>query len=209
MKSNLFSSILFFFMLFLSVQTFSQTDSDEKTYLRNNVYFKPLDFVFSGLSLGYEHYWNRIGIKAEGGYFYNESPSIYNDDINFEAYRSEVNVKFFTNKNSDSRHFRLYVAAYALYKNATIDQHKNTKYDAVTGNQVDTYKNITASTVGAGVYIGFNVISDGGFTLDAFLGGGLYIPIEDEGAEHLNKDVFNPFERAIAPRTGITLGYAF
>lgn len=61
----------------------------------------------------------------------------------------------------------------------------------------------------AGIILGMRQYVMDNIFFDAYIGGGVNIPVSSEKIDDVHLDVVNPYKRSINPRAGITFGYAF
>lgn len=202
--------VLSFFVTTLSV--FAQTEQDSVIYSHNpkhNIYVKPLDFFIGGFSIGYERIFDQGAFKTDLGYYFNEEPSFY-DGTNLEGFRAEVAYKvFYKTFNEGEVHVRPYFAAYGLFKYASIEE-PSFSQDA-QNSFVTQFTTARASAMGIGVLIGAQAFVYNGFTVDLYIGGGIFAPVsgDDRDLDALDLDIVNPYNKAVAPRANLTLGYSF
>lgn len=214
MKST-FSLLVF---LFFFSSFYAQSDS--ATYLvnspepfqrpQNNIFIQPLDFVVGGFTVGYERFFEKTALKVLSGYFVNENPTIYNNATDLEGVRTEVQFKmFYRNDNKNESHsFDPYLAGYALFKYGSMTENTDDFFDYPSASYIEPY-DVESAALGIGIYFGMQFFSLSGFTADAYLGGGVYIPTNNSGADELHLPVLNPYKRSIGPRCSFTIGYSF
>ena len=205
--------LILFLSLFVSTSgVFAQTAEDSIRYNHNpkhNIYVKPLDFFIGGFSMGYERIFDRGALKTDLGYYFNEEPSFY-DGSNLEGFKAEVAYKVFYKTFQEGEvHLRPYFAAYGLFKNASIEE--PTLSQDAQNSFITQFRTARASAMGIGVLIGVQAFVYNGFTVDFYVGGGIFTPVsgDDRDLDALDLNIVNPYNKAVAPRANLTLGYSF
>lgn len=188
-------------------------DSLRNTYNREFL-LNPLPFFVGGFEIGY----GMINTKSRslrfiGGYYFSENPGAYNDEEplsssptyvrkNMEGARLEVQYLLMKPTTSG---MRFYGGPYGVLKTISMDVSRT-----INGSSTVTTLNYKAraTAISAGIVLGMRQYVMDNIFFDAYIGGGINIPVSSEKIDDVHLDVVNPYKRSINPRAGLTFGYA-
>ncbi|MDL5049500.1 hypothetical protein QQ054_26130 [Oscillatoria amoena NRMC-F 0135] len=197
-----------------SAQKTRTADSLRNSYKREFL-LSPLSFFVGGFEVGYGMINSKgRNLRFIGGYYFSENPGAYNEDEpltstptytrkNMEGARLEV--QYLLMKPSTNG-MRFYGGPYGVVKTISMDVSRT-----INGSSTVTTLNYKAraTAVSAGIILGMRQYVMDNIFFDAYIGGGVNIPVSSEKIDDVHLDVVNPYKRSINPRAGITFGYAF
>lgn len=200
-------------LLLVALASFGQrgyTTSEQRKRLKNEFVLMPLPLFMSGFEVGFERIaGDKKGFRFLGGYYLNEQPVEDNtpyDARNLEAFRLEVQYRnyrhpYFAKANQ-------YLAPFLVIKSGKIEDVLRA-YDPFTQREKEIVSQYTASSVIFGVLFGQKSEIMSNVYFDFNFGASVCLPVMDDGARYLHRDVINPYKRYIGPRMSIGLSLAF
>jgi hypothetical protein len=214
MKKIFLPLLLLFAMQTAFAQKGRTADSLRNTYNREFL-LNPFSFFVGGFEMGYGMINSKNhAVRFFGGYYFSENPSSYNEEEPFGV------TPTYTRKNMEGARFefqylllkpassgmRFYGGPYGVVKTISMDVSRT-----INGSSTVTTLNYKAraTAVSAGILLGMRQYVMDNIFFDAYIGGGINIPVSSEKIDDVHLDVVNPYKRSINPRAGLTFGYAF
>lgn len=178
----------------------SNRDSTLPPY-KYNIALLPLSFLGQGLELAGEVMVQRkTSLRLTAGYYLGTQPWFYENSEKYSGFRGELQLRFFT-QDIQQRRQSMYMGPFLQVKHIDLERTVEFPNSNLTG-----LKKYSVTSPSFGVLVGWQLVSQSGFMLDIFMGGGLIIANNNDAAKEVHIPVVNPYTQGVMLRSGVGIG---